>query len=219
MLELQLPSPTVKRPLRVLCVGAHCDDIDIGCGGTLLKLLSDGRKWDVTWVVCSAPGERARELRDSAKRFLRRAADWRVITHEFRDSFFPAQYAAIKESFIGLKQQPDPDLIFTHHRADLHQDHRVVSELTWNAFRRHLILEYEIPKYDGGLAPTNVYVRLDKRQVEAKIKTLMGCYRSQLAKPWFTPDTFKGIMRLRGIESGGDGGWAEGFHAHKLCIA
>jgi LmbE family N-acetylglucosaminyl deacetylase len=219
MLELQLPSPAGRRPLRLLCLGAHCDDIDIGCGGTLLKLLSAGRKWDVTWVAFCAPAERARELRNSAKRFLRNAARSRVITHEFRDSFLPAQYESIKEAFIALKQLPDPDLIFTHHRADLHQDHRVVSELTWNAFRRHLILEYEIPKYDGGLAPTNVYVRLDKRQVEAKVKTLMDCYPSQLTKPWFTPDTFRGIMRVRGIESGGEAGWAEGFHAHKFCIA
>jgi LmbE family N-acetylglucosaminyl deacetylase len=158
-------------------------------------------------------------LRNSAKRFLRNATQSQVITHEFRDSFFPAQYEAIKEAVIALKQGMEPDLIFTHHRADLHQDHRVVSELTWNAFRRNLILEYEIPKYDGGLAPTNLYVRLDKRQVDAKIKTLMGCYRSQLTKPWFTPDTFRGIMRVRGIESGGQESWAEGFHAHKLCIA
>ena len=219
MLELQLPSPVDRRPLRLLCLGAHCDDIDIGCGGTLLKLLSAGRKWDITWVVFSASVERARELRNSAKRFLRNAVQSRVITHEFRDSFFPAQYESVKQAFVALKQLPDPDLIFTHHRADLHQDHRIVSELTWNAFRRHLILEYEIPKYDGGLVPTNVYVRLDKRQVEAKIRTLMSCYRSQLAKPWFTPDTFRGIMRLRGIESGGEDGWAEGFHGHKLCVA
>jgi LmbE family N-acetylglucosaminyl deacetylase len=219
MLELQLPRTDSKRPLRVLCLGAHCDDIDIGCGGTLLKLLGPGRKVDVTWVAFSAPAERARELRNSANRFLRRAVQSRVITHEFRDTFFPAQYSAIKETFIALQRLPDPDLIFTHHRSDLHQDHRIVSELTWNAFRRHLILEYETPKYDGGLTPTNAYARLDKRHVDAKIRTLMGCYRSQRAKPWFTPETFRGLMRLRGIESGSGSGWAEGFHAHKFCVA
>jgi LmbE family N-acetylglucosaminyl deacetylase len=217
MLELQI-GRAAKQPLKVLCLGAHCDDIDIGCGGTLLKLLRTGRKCDITWVAFSAAAERARELRKSAARFLRLAHHARVITHGFRDAFFPAQYASIKESFEELKKASQPDLIFTHYRADLHQDHRIVSELTWNAFRRHLILEYEVPKYDGGLEPTNVYVRLDKRQVEAKISALMGCYRSQHAKPWFTPDTFRSLMRLRGIEAGSDSGWAEGFHGHKFCI-
>jgi len=218
MLELNLSSVALKRPLRMLCLGAHCDDIDIGCGGTLLQVLSPARRWDVTWVAFSAPPHRAGELRKSARRFLRNAAQSQVVTHEFRDSFFPAQYSDIKEAFVSLRRLVDPDVIFTHYRHDLHQDHRIVSELTWNAFRRHLILEYEIPKYDGGLSPTNVFVRLDKRHVEAKIRTLMSCYRSQLDKSWFTAETFRGIMRLRGIESGGEGGWAEGFHAHKLCV-
>jgi len=208
-----------RRPLRILCLGAHCDDIDIGCGGTLLRLLGNGGGIEVRWVVFSASAERGRELRASAKRFLRRAIRSQVETHGFRDSYFPAQYLEIKEVFEAIRKGPDPDVIFTHHGADLHQDHRIISELTWTAFRRHLILEYEVPKYDGGLLPPNAYVRLDRSQVESKVRILMGCYRSQLAKPWFTEDTFRGLMRLRGIESASDGGWAEGFHARKMCVA
>jgi LmbE family N-acetylglucosaminyl deacetylase len=124
---------------------------------------------------------------------------------------------AIKEAFEPLKLLPSPDIIFTHHRADLHQDHRVVSELTWNAFRRHLIFEYEVPKYDGGLAPPNAYVRLEKVHVEAKIRTLLTCYASQSSKEWFTGETFRALMRLRGIEAAAESGWAEGFHVSKLC--
>src|SRR5262245_32586811 len=214
MLELQLPRPE-RGALRILCLGAHCDDIDIGCGGTLLKLLSGRRRAQVTWVAFSAPALRARELRASARRFMRNAARAQVLTHEFRDSYFPGQYMAIKEAFESLKRLPAPDLIFTHHRADLHQDHRLISELTANAFRAHLILEYEIPKYDGDLATPNAYVRLDKAQVEGKIRALLACYRSQAAKRWFTAEAFRAVMRLRGIEAGSS--WAEGFHVHKFC--
>jgi len=173
---------------------------------------------EVTWVVFNAEPVRARELRASAKRFLRGAARSSVITHEFRDSYFPADYGAIKEAFEPLKRMPAPDLIFTHHRRDAHQDHRLVSELTWNAFRRHLVLEYEVPKYEGDLSTPNAYVRLDKAHVERKIRILMGCYRTQRAKSWFTAETFRAVMRLRGIEAGQGTGWAEGFHADKLCL-
>jgi LmbE family N-acetylglucosaminyl deacetylase len=218
MLKLDLLSAGKAKPLHILCIGAHCDDIDIGCGGTLLKLLSRTRRAEVTWVALSTKGERGRELKASARRFLRNAAHTRMVMHEFRDAFFPAQYAAIKEVFVSLQRLPEPDIIFTHHRADLHQDHRLVSELTWNAFRDHLILEYEIPKYDGGLTTPNAYVRLEKAHVEHKIRALLACYATQLSKPWFTADTFRGLMRLRGIESGFGSGWAEGFHVNKLCI-
>ena len=148
MLELTLPSAR-RRATRVLCLGAHCDDIEIGCGGTLLKLLARGGSWEVTWVVFSADVQRAAELRNSARRFLRRATRTHLFTHEFRDSYFPAQYAAIKDTFAALKRRPEPDLIFTHQCEDRHQDHRLIGELTWNAFRGHLVLEYEIPKYEG----------------------------------------------------------------------
>ena len=217
MLELTIDRPA-RRALRILCLGAHSDDIEIGCGGTLLRLLSGGSRTDVTWVAFSAGTERAREFRASGRRFLRHATRSQLLTYEFRDSFFPAQYLAIKETFATIRNALDPDVVFTHHGADLHQDHRIVSELTWTAFRRHLILEYEVPKYDGGLLPPNAYVRLDRSQVESKVRTLMSCYKSQVGKAWFTEETFRGLMRLRGVESASAGGWAEGFHARKLCI-
>jgi LmbE family N-acetylglucosaminyl deacetylase len=205
------------RSLRILCVGAHCDDIDIGCGGAMLDLLQRYDA-DVTWVVLGSNPVRERELKASAALFLHGARKANVVAHAFRDGFFPAQYAAIKETFESLKQLPTPDLIFSHHGADLHQDHRLVAELTWNTFRNHLILEYEIPKYDGGLTTPSVYVSLSPAQVERKIKILARCYRTQRQKSWFTADTFRGLMRLRGIESGGATGWAEGFHVRKLLL-
>src|SRR5579883_518673 len=209
MLELVPNAAAKRRPLRILCLGAHCDDIDIGCGGTLIKLLSRGA-WEVTWAVMSADGVRARELRASARRFLRRATRASVLTYEFKDTYFPAEYAAIKKTFESLKSAPQPDIVFTHHRDDLHQDHRIVAELTWNAFRRHLILEYEIPKYEGGLMTPNAYVQLPPAQVRAKARALLDCYASQRAKAWFTGQTFTSLMRLRGIEAGPGTGWAEG---------
>lgn len=218
MLELELPPAIRNRPRHILCLGAHCDDIDIGCGGTLLKVLSRRERWRVTWVTFSSVPERAAELKASAHRFLARADQMSVVTHAFRDSYFPSQYAEIKDAFEALRDLADPDLIFTHHRFDRHQDHRLVGELTWNAFRRHLIFEYEIPKYEGDLVTPNVYVSLEPSQIERKIRTLLGAYRSQRAKPWFTADTFRALMRLRGIESGAASGWAEGFHASKMLV-
>jgi LmbE family N-acetylglucosaminyl deacetylase len=217
MLELILPGAQ-RRATRILCLGAHCDDIEIGCGGTLLKLLVRGGAWDVTWAVFSASSERKEELRLSARRFLRRAARTRVLTYAFRESYFPANYAAIKDTFESLKQLPAPDIIFTHQRVDLHQDHCLLGELTWNAFRRHLVLEYEIPKYEGGLATPNAYVQLTRAQAAAKTRALLRCYASQRAKPWFNAETFDALMRLRGVEAGAGTGWAEGFQMHKFNI-
>ena len=202
----------------MLCVGAHCDDIDLGCGGTLLALVGGRQPVNVTWVTFSGSDERQRELRASARRFLRNALTAAVIAHEFRDGFFPAQFTAIKERFERLKRLPRPDVIFTHQREEFHQDHRVLAELTWNTFRDHLILEYEIPKFEGGLTTPVAYVELEKAQVERKIRILLECYRSQRTKAWFTADTLRALMRIRGIESGGASGWAEGFHARKLLI-
>jgi LmbE family N-acetylglucosaminyl deacetylase len=219
MRALELVKPrTHRRPLQILALGAHCDDIDIGCGGTMLSLLERHRGAEVTWVVMGSNPVRERELRASAKRFLRRAGNFQVIVHRFRDGFFPAHFASIKQVFESLKQLPDPDLVFSHHRADLHQDHRVVAELTWNTFRNHLILEYEIPKYEGDLTTPSAYVALSRAQVERKISILWDSYPTQHAKRWFTGDTFRGLMRLRGIESGGRSGWAEGFHARKFLL-
>jgi LmbE family N-acetylglucosaminyl deacetylase len=206
-----------RQRLRIIAIGAHCDDIDIGCGGASLGLL-ERYDADVTWVVFGSNPQREREFRASARRFLRRANTAKVIVHSFRDGFFPAQYAAIKEVFETLKKEPNPDLIFSHHRTDLHQDHRVVAELTWNTFRNHLILEYEIPKYEGDLSTPSAYVSLSRAQVERKIAILWGCYQTQHAKRWFTAETFRGLMRIRGIESGGETGWAEGFHVSKFLL-
>jgi LmbE family N-acetylglucosaminyl deacetylase len=219
MLKLTLKPQRAAGPLQILCLGAHCDDIDIGCGGAMLSLLEQYPRVAVTWVVLGAKAvARERELRASARRFLRRAGKATVMTHQFQDGFFPAQYADIKQAFESFKRLPSPDLIFTHRRSDLHQDHRVVAELTWNTFRNHLILEYEIPKYEGDLVTPSAYVPLRRAQVERKIGILMSCYRTQHAKHWFSEDTFRGLMRLRGIESGGETGWAEGFHANKFLL-
>jgi LmbE family N-acetylglucosaminyl deacetylase len=218
MRALGLNKLAARRRLHILCIGAHCDDIDIGCGGTLLSLLERNRSARVTWVVLGSTPVRARELKASARRFLRRAGKVELLVHKFRDGFFPAQYADIKEVFETLKRQPDPDLVFSHHRADRHQDHRVVAELTWNVFRNHLILEYEIPKYEGDLTPPSAYVSLTRAQVERKISILQSSYATQHAKHWFTDDTFRALMRLRGIESGSKTGWAEGFHVSKFLL-
>jgi len=218
MRTLHFETTGASRPrLRILALGSHCDDIDIGCGGAMLALL-ERYDADVTWVVFAASPERERELRASAKRFLRRARSAKLIVHRFRDSFFPAHYAAIKETFVALKSEPNPDLVFSHRRADLHQDHRIVAELSWNTFRDHLILEYEVAKYEGDLTTPSLYVPVSRAQAERKIAILWDCYQSQHAKSWFTPDTFRALMRIRGIESGGESGWAEGFHASKMLL-
>ena len=216
MLELKLPIGDA--PFHVMCIGAHCDDIEIGCGGALLALLSKHTSLHVTWIALSAVPEREAELRLSAARFLEHAADQRVLTFQFRDGFFPGLHNEIKETFESFKRLNRPDLVFTHHRADLHQDHRIVSELTWNTFRSHLILEYEVPKYDGGLATPAVYVALTDAQVERKVSILTECYVSQAKKRWFTRETFRALLRLRGLESGAPSGWAEGFHAPKVLL-
>jgi LmbE family N-acetylglucosaminyl deacetylase len=217
MLELMLPRPQ-RRPTRILCLGAHCDDIEIGCGGTLLKLLARRGAADVTWVVFSAVPVRERELRASAQRFLRGARTSQLLVHAYRDSYFPGSYNAIKDSFEVLKRRASPDVIFTHRRADLHQDHRLIGELTWNAFRRHLILEYEIPKYEGDLAAANAYVPLTKAQVQMKTRTLLSCYASQRSKQWFSAETLEALMRLRGVEAGGETAWAEAFLVSKFTL-
>jgi LmbE family N-acetylglucosaminyl deacetylase len=217
MLELTLPAAQ-RRATRVLCLGAHCDDIEIGCGGTLLRLLARGGAWQVTWAVFSANSERERELQASARRFLRRAAHTQVLTYAFRESYFPADYAALKDTVEALKKLPAPDIIFTPQRCDRHQDHRLLGELTWNTFRRHLVLEYEIPKYEGGLTTPNAYVQLNRAQASAKTRWLLACYRSQRARAWFRAETFEALMRLRAVEAGAGGGWAEGFHVAKFNL-
>ena len=206
-----------RRPA-ILCLGAHSDDIEIGSGGTLLRLLREYPGTRVHWVVFSATGRRAQEARRSAARFLRAAGSADVQLHEFRDGFFPHEGAGIKDAFEALKPVA-PDVVFTHHGADRHQDHRVVCELTWNTFRDHLILEYEIPKYDADLGSPNVFVPLAARDRRRKVDILMSGFPSQRRKRWFSAATFEGLMRLRGVECAAREGYAEAFHARKMCLS
>lgn len=214
MINLQLPQLRT-----VLCLGAHADDIEIGCGGTLLRLLAQSGPLCVHWIVLSAEGLRTEEARRSAALFLRGAnADSQVVVESFRDSFFPYHGEQLKEYFRNLPSRVTPDLIFTHRREDMHQDHRLVGELTWNTFRSHLILEYEIPKYEGDLGQPNVYVPLEAAMCQTKIDNLLQAFPTQHAKPWFTADTFWALLRLRGLESGSACRYAEAFHARKLTL-
>jgi LmbE family N-acetylglucosaminyl deacetylase len=218
MLPVTLPRDPAG-PLTVLCLGAHCDDIEIGCGGTILDLLSARSNVHVVWVVFSSPGERAREATTSASLFLQQAKDHRVILLKFRDGFFPYQGANIKEAFEELKKDVDPDLIFTHCRNDRHQDHRTISDLTWNTWRRHLILEYEIPKYDGDLGAPNCFVPLKPDVCARKIRYICEVFKTESDKAWLTEDTFQAILRLRGVECAAPDKYAEAFYARKLILA
>jgi LmbE family N-acetylglucosaminyl deacetylase len=202
----------------VLCLAAHCDDIEIGCGGTILKLLEQHRSLKVHWVVFSGTPERRKEAQRAAQVFLKGCRHATVEIHDFRDSFFPYDGKAIKEAFQALASKISPDLIFTHYRKDLHQDHRVVCNLTWNAFRNHWILEYEIPKYDGDLGRPNFFCGLDKRLCDRKIKNILSAFRSQSKKQWFTEDTFRALLRLRGVESNAPGRYAEAFYCRKALF-
>lgn len=202
----------------VLCLGAHCDDIEIGCGGTLLRLRQENPQPRFYWVVFSSTPGRKREALKAARMFLGPAPRSTVVIRNFRDSFFPYEGRAIKIFFEVIKKRIDPDLILTHCRNDLHQDHRVISELTWNAFRNHLILEYEIPKYDGDLGSPNFFVGLDAATCEQKIRNVMTAFRSQSGKKWFTEDTFRALLRIRGVESNAEGRYAEGFYIRKALV-
>jgi len=205
-------------PLRVLCLGAHADDIEIGCGGTVLRLAEATPPPEFDWIVFSGDGPRADEARCGASLFLRSAGPARVVVKNFRDGFFPYVGGSIKEYFEELKRQPAPDVIFTHYRGDRHQDHRLISELTWNTFRDQLILEYEVPKYDGDLGSPNCYVPLDDPTCRKKTRHLCDAFGSQRERRWFTEETFRGLMRLRGVECGAPDGLAEAFYAHKLVL-
>jgi LmbE family N-acetylglucosaminyl deacetylase len=199
-----------------LCLGAHPDDIEIGCGGTLMWLLRGAVPIECRWVVFSGDAVRAKEARASARSLLRLARRYTVELHDFRDGFFFATASQIKEHFERVKSEFAPDLVFTHSRLDRHQDHRLLAELTWNTFRRHLILEYEVPKYEGDLGHPNFFVPLPARLVRSKVRHLLSYFPSQNVRTWFTADTLQGLMRLRGIESGAIEGYAEAFHASKL---
>jgi len=201
----------------ILCVGAHSDDIEIGCGGTVLKLVRANPDLKVHWVVLSAEGDRAEEARTSTERFLDQAPNHEVEVASFRERYFPYQ-SQLKEFFDDLGTRVHPDLVLTHHGGDAHQDHRVVAELTWNTFRDHLILEYEIPKYDGDLGRPNAFVELDEDLARRKVQAILEGFPSQAEHFWFSEETFMGLLRLRGVEARSASGLAEGFHARKLLL-
>jgi LmbE family N-acetylglucosaminyl deacetylase len=205
-------------PLEILCIGAHSDDIEIGCGGSLLRLLSEFPGTRVHWVVLSASDEREKEARASAEDFVRDAADATVRIQKFRESYFPYVGADIKDYFETLKASVRPNVVFAHHRHDEHQDHRTVAQLTWNSFRDHLILEYEIPKYEGDLGLPNLYVPLQAATAARKVELLMHHFASQRHRGWFQPQTFNGLMAVRGVECNAPEGAAEAFHVRKAVL-
>src|SRR5262245_49330306 len=217
MLHVGLPGNRAS-DLKLLCLGAHSDDIEIGCGGTVLRLLEENPSTEVCWVVLGAGGERKAEATRSAQAFLAGTQRKDIVVKEFRDGYFPYSGAEIKDFFEGLKRKYSPDLILTHYRKDLHQDHRVVSDLTWNTFRNHLILEYEIIKYDGDLGAPNYFVHLTESIARRKIQMLMECFKTQRDKNWFTEDAFSSILRLRGLESNAPEKYAEAYYARKVVF-
>ena len=217
MKALKLTS-TSHEPLSILCLGAHSDDIEIGCGGTILRILAEYDHVEVNWVVFSAKGERKNEAVASADLFLSNCKKRNDIVNDFRDGFFPYQGEEIKAFFESLKQEVKPDIIFTHYRNDLHQDHRLVSELTWNTFRNHSIFEYEIMKYDGDIGNPNFFVQLDYSTCQKKIKHLLGAFKSQANHQWFSEDAFLALLRLRGVECNSPGKYAEAFYCRKMSF-
>jgi LmbE family N-acetylglucosaminyl deacetylase len=204
--------------LHVLALGAHPDDIEIGCGGTLLRLVAEGRVASVRWVVCSGDGTRADEARNGATATLEGVTDHEVLVLDGRDGSFPLAGVELKGAFESLKAGTAPDLVLTHRREDRHQDHRFISDLTWQTFRDALILEYEIPKYDGDLGNPNLYVEIPEATVRRKIEILEAAFPSQRDRHWYDAETFRSILRIRGIESRSVSGYAEAFEARKLVV-
>jgi len=203
---------------RVLAIGCHSDDIEIGCGGTLLGLTRSRPDVEVTWVVLGAEGARAAEARTSAEDFLSGAASSEIFVHGFKDAYMPYYGESVKEAFEDLKQI-QPDLVLTHTRDDLHQDHRLACELTWNTFRDHLILEYEVPKWDGDLGRPNLYVPLTEDVVADKLELVLRHFPTQAGKHWYDDETFRGLMRLRGLECAAPSRYAEAFYAPKVMLS
>jgi LmbE family N-acetylglucosaminyl deacetylase len=199
-------------------LGSHSDDVEIGCGATLLALSRARPEVEITWVVLGAEGAREREARASAEAFTATATRSEVVVHGFRDGFFPYIGGEVKDVFEELKSRLDPDVILTHARHDLHQDHRLVCELTWNTWRDHLILEYEIPKYDGDLGTPNLFVPVSEEIAREKVKLVLDAFKSQGEKHWFDEQLFLGLMRVRGMEGRSPSGYAEAFTCRKLSL-
>jgi len=213
MLDFVLKSGRGVR--RVLCVGAHCDDIEIGCGGALLAMQKSPAV-RIDWVVLSGSARRRAETGAAMRALLQRRARGELHFGDFPDGRFPGHYVRIKEFIEALKRLPRPDLILCHERDDRHQDHRAVNELVWSTFRDHAILEYEVPKWDGGLGQPNVYIPLTGAQARRKVAALLDCHASQRRRDWFDSETFMGLLRLRGIECRSPSGYAEGFYGRKI---
>jgi LmbE family N-acetylglucosaminyl deacetylase len=216
MMKLNL-SPGSNGRLKVLCLGAHSDDIEIGCGGTILRLAEQYPECAFHWVVFSAIGVRKAEACRAAELFASTKID-QSLWREFPDTRMPFVGTEVRDVFEELKTAVSPDLVFTHYRDDAHQDHRLISKLTRNAFRDHVILEYEIPKYDGDLGRPSVYVPLDRELYQNKIRYIMETFQSQTSKRWFEESTFLSLMRLRGMECNSPSGYAEAFYCHKLVL-
>lgn len=207
-----------RERLSVLLLGAHSDDIEIGAGGTLLHWIAQGAELDVLWCVLGAVGEREHEAHVSAADFLHGAASANVETLQFRNSFFPEQSTQIKEWFEALKSRVRPDVVLTHRRQDAHQDHREIARHTWATFRNHLILEYEIPKWDGDMGQPNVYVPLSSEILHLKVELLQRHFASQRGRQWYDEETFRGLARLRGVECCAPDRYAEAFFGSKVLL-
>ena len=216
MRHITLP-PDSTSPLKILCLGAHADDIEIGCGGTILQLVSHYPNCVLHWVVFSADAIRAKEAEQSAALFAGSTTIRGPHIKSFKDGFMPYFGGEVKAAFEELKEI-SPDLVFTHARHDAHQDHRLLTELTWNTFRDHLILEYEIPKYDGDLGQPSIFVPLDAATCKKKVDSIMDAFQSQHDKRWFQPETFYSLMRLRGMECNSPSGYAEAFYGRKIRL-
>jgi LmbE family N-acetylglucosaminyl deacetylase len=215
LIDLRLARPGDR--LAVLCLGAHADDIEIGAGSTILKWIETGIRLDVHWCVLSADGARAAEAEASARSFVAGAASHRIELASFRDGHYPYIGGELKAWMEDLKNRVHPDVILTH-SVDAHQDHSEVSSLTWNTFRDHLILEYEIPKWDGDLGRPNFYVPVDAGHLQRKIDLLLAHFGTQRSKDWFDADTFRGLARLRGMECRSPSGYAEAFFVRKARL-
>jgi LmbE family N-acetylglucosaminyl deacetylase len=213
-----LPKTEPGEPLKVLFLGAHSDDIEIGCGGAVLELIKARADVEIKWVVFSAPNVRGDEARAAAKLFIGDRAEAAVELHEFRDGFFPVQLEAVKNTFETIARSFKADIVFTHRREDRHQDHRTLSDLAWNTFRRALVFEYEIPKWDGDLGIPNVFLPLSAETMDAKVRLLMEAFATQRSKDWFDPETFRGLARLRGMECRAPSGFAESFFGRKISF-
>jgi LmbE family N-acetylglucosaminyl deacetylase len=215
---LNFPFTNKKSGYKILCLGAHCDDIEIGCGGTLIKLMENYPIDFVKWVVFASTEVRKQEAITSANAFLENAKEKEIVVLDYRDAFLGYSGIEIKEKFEVIKKDINPDLILTHYRDDRHQDHRLLSDFTWNTFRQHLILEYEIPKFDGDLGIPNFFIQLNEVQVNRKIQIILDSFKSQAEKHWFDKETFQALMRIRGLESACLNKYAEAFYARKVIL-